>query len=126
MRIKELLTITIMLFSYGVADVESFAQGRGPSTRKERARVVQMARDFETNPLSEEAKTARLWFMKWIKEVPDITVDPCPGLLDPVDKSEENYAAGLILQIEISSAAFIVEHPDQADLHLQWTNRPMR
>ena len=115
MRIKGLLTITVVLFSYSLTGLESFAQRRGPSTPKERGRVVQMARDFEANPLSEEAKNARLWFVKWIKEVPDITVELCPRLLDPVDKSEENYAAGLILQIGLSSAAFIIENPDQAE-----------
>lgn len=115
MRIRLLLITTSLLFANSLTDVDCFAQRQKPSTSEERTKVVQMARDFETNPLSEEAKKARLWFMKWIKDVPDITVTTCPHLLDPVDKSHENYAAGLILQMELSSAVFIIEHPDQAE-----------
>jgi TonB family protein len=114
MRILLFLT-TILLLSSSPAGVDCFAQRHKPSTPEERAKVVQMARDLETNPLSEEAKRAQRWFKKWIKDVPDITVAPCPRLLDPVDKSEESYAGGLILQTELSSAAFIIEHPDQAE-----------
>jgi len=113
MRLRVLITITTLLLANGFTVRDSFAQRRQPSTPEERARVVKMARDFETDPLSEDSKKERVWFIKWIKDVPDIVVTPCPQLLDPVEESRKSYAAGLILQMELSSAVFAIENPAQ-------------
>lgn len=114
MRTRILIAITTLLLTNSLTLVDCFAQRRQPSTPEERAKVLQMARDFEADPLSEDSKKAREWFITWIKEVPDIVVTPCARLLDPIDESQRNYAAGLIIQMELSSAVFAIENPAQA------------
>jgi hypothetical protein len=47
--------------------------------------------------------------------VPDISVEVCTGYLKPLyDAKSKNYATEIATQMMFSSAAFIVEHPEQA------------
>jgi len=92
------------------------AQERGPSTPEERAKAVQIAHQLEADPLGKDAKEGRRWMLTWLIGVPDISVTVCPNYLEPLfgkDKNK-NYASDLTLQMTLSSAAFIIEHPDQA------------
>lgn len=88
---------------------------RGPSTPEERANAVKAARLLEAEPFYKDAKKIRGWLTTWIIEVPDISVGICteylPGLYGTKDK---NYESELVGQMMFASAAFIIEHPDQA------------
>ncbi|MFN7941081.1 MAG: hypothetical protein U0X73_05755 [Thermoanaerobaculia bacterium] len=90
------------------------AGSRGPSTSEERAKAVQLVHLLEAQPLHKDAKSARTWLLAWLAEVPDITVSMCPALLGLHVEKREKYAAELALQQALSSAAFIIEKPDQA------------
>lgn len=57
------------------------AQGRGPSTSEERAKVVELTRLLERDPLGENAPATRQWLRQWVIEVPDIRVNVCDELL---------------------------------------------
>jgi hypothetical protein len=58
---------------------------------------------------------AREWFTLWLVEVPDISIEVCTGYLKPLyDAKNKNYAAEISMQMMFSSAAFIIEHADQA------------
>ena len=50
---------------------------RGPSTPEERATAVKVARLLESDPFHKDAKKAREWFLLWLIEVPDISVEIC-------------------------------------------------
>ncbi len=89
------------------------AEERGPSTAEERAKAIDLTHKLETDPLNPEADEWRVWLAKWIDEVPDVVVPVCPGLLPQLLRSERNYAHELAMQVVYSSAAFIVEHPQQ-------------
>jgi len=89
------------------------AEERGPSTAEERAKVIDLTRKLETDPLNPEAEGWRVWLAKWIDEVPDVVVPVCPGLLPQLLRSDRNYAHELAMQVVYSSAAFIVEHPKE-------------
>lgn len=93
---------------------------RGPSTAEERAKVVQLTRQLEREPLGKGAKEAREWLTVWIIQVPDITVRTCGSLLGPVenDKGKESYSAELQAQMMFSQAAFLIENPQAVeDVH---------
>ena len=47
---------------------------RGPSTVAERTRAVQVAKSLRTDPLSSEVQNDREWVIKWLIEIPDISV----------------------------------------------------
>lgn len=86
---------------------------RGPSTPEERAKAVKLARELEANPLGEHAQEDRKWLLQWIEDVPDITVNICPAILTPLTETSRNFAHEIWLQTMFSSAAFIIEHPQQ-------------
>jgi carboxypeptidase Q len=89
---------------------------RGPSTPEERATAVKSARLLETDPFSKDAKKVREWFLKWLIEVPDISVEICAGYLSPLyGKKIKDNEAELVTQMTFSSAAFIIENPDKAN-----------
>lgn len=92
-------------------------QKRGPSTPEERAKAVQIARALETDPLQPGNKDMRSWFMLWLIEVPDITVQVCGEELGPVfheSNRNKNFVSEIFGQSMFSATSFIIEHPEQA------------
>ena len=89
------------------------AEERGPSTAEERAKVLDLTRKLETDPLNADADEWRVWLARWIDEVPDVVVPVCPGLLPQLQRNDRNYGHELAMQVVYSSAAFIVEHPKE-------------
>ena len=89
-------------------------QARGPSTRDERVKVVELARWLEQNPLAHNAAETRQWLREWIADVPDIRFWVCTDLLG--HGLEENYAYSREVnqQVLFSGAAFTLEHQDKA------------
>lgn len=87
---------------------------RGPSTPEERKEAVRLVRALEEDPLSKDAHESRGWLVAWLSEVPDISVQMCPALLGEDFDSDQKHGAELALQQSLSSAAFIIEHPDRA------------
>jgi hypothetical protein len=103
------LTVLCLLFF----PLATKAEERGPSTAEERAKVIDLTHKLETDPLNTQAEEWRVWLAKWIDEVPDVVVPICPGLLPQLLRSNRNYSHELAMQVVYSSAAFIVEHPQQ-------------
>lgn len=115
MRNKTILTMIALLFALSLTASSADAQNkRGPSTLEERAQAVRLTRALEADPLNEKAKDARRWLLGWLSDVPDITVTICPDYLRPIFNSDKNYSPEIFFQMTLSSAAFIIEHPDQA------------
>ena len=90
------------------------AQARGPSTADERARAVKVAHELENAPLADDATSQREWMMQWIMDVPDITVDVCLGFFGKLPSPPRGHSVEITRQMIISSAAFMIEHPDKA------------
>jgi hypothetical protein len=90
------------------------AQARGPSTAEERAKVVELTRSLEREPLGENAAATRQWLREWAIEVPDIRVYVCDDLLSPGLSDNYLYSSEINLQRMFSAAAFAIEHQDKA------------
>ncbi len=108
------IRIPLLALAFGATLSLALAQERQKSTPEERAKAVEVTRTLESDPLGKDAKELRPWLFKWLTDVPDITVSPCPGLLGPVFGSKKNYASEIFFQTLPASAAFIIEHPEQA------------
>jgi hypothetical protein len=109
--IATLATAIVLLFA-----TASLAQNqRGPSTPQERETAVKVARVLETEPFHKDAKKMREWLLIWIIGVPDIHVELCSAYMAPEKPTDKNYGSEIFNQIMFSSAAFIIEHPDQAN-----------
>ena len=109
--ISVLTLATVLLFA-----ISSQAQSqRGPSTAQERETAVKVARLLETEPFHKDAKKMREWFLTWIIGVPDIHVELCSAYMSPEKSTDKNYGTEIFGQTMFSSAAFVIEHPDQAN-----------
>ncbi len=113
---KRLILATVMMVAFVWTTQSGFAQEkRGPSTPEERANVVRITRELENDPLNKRAMDGRALLVKWIDDVPDISVVTCTSFMLPLlDKKNKNYSAELVVQQMFSSAAFIIENPDKA------------
>jgi len=87
---------------------------RGPSTADERTRAVKVAHELESEPLAKDAKDNRDWVYKWIEDIPDITVNVCYDFFGTLPKPPRGHALEIVNQMAISSAAFIIEHPNKS------------
>jgi hypothetical protein len=110
--IKAITLATIFLGFFGLR--AGGAQERGPSTPEERARAVKVAHELEQAPLAKDAPEQRAWVMKWIIEIPDITVNVCLDYFGELPDPPRGHSAEISRQMIISSAAFMIEHPDKA------------
>ena len=87
---------------------------RGPSTAEERTRAVKIAHELESDPLAKDAKDNREWVIQWIIDIPDITVTVCNDYFGQLPKVTRGHIREIVNQMVISSAAFMIEHPDKA------------
>src|SRR5580700_10047439 len=87
---------------------------RGPSTAEERARAVKVAHELEDDPLAKDAKDNREWVVQWIVDIPDITVNVCFDYFGKMPNPPKGHSKEIVRQMIISSAAFMIEHPDKA------------
>jgi hypothetical protein len=85
------------------------------STPEDRQRLVAIAHKLETAPLDPALASERQWAVKWTVAAPDIHVKICPALLGDLRRPKYKYRSEISEQLLISSAAFLIEHPDQAE-----------
>ena len=70
---------------------------------------------LETAPLDPELGADRGWAVGWTVAAPDVHVRICPSLLADLRRPRYKYKTQMGEQLLISSAAFLIEHPDQAN-----------
>lgn len=113
---RRTLLAVVLVLVFGV--VVAAQNPRGPSTAEERARAVTVAHKLESAPLDESLRSDREWALRWLIEVPDVSVKLCTAPLGNFVKSKYKYSSELIAQLTLSSAAFVIEHPDRASDNL--------
>jgi len=114
-RAIAIATLLLGLFTARTGHAQTQQQPqRGPSTAEERTRAVKVARELEDDPLAKDAKDKRKWVIQWIVEIPDITVSECSEFFGKMSKPARPHAQEIIFQMDISSAAFMIEHPEKA------------
>jgi len=114
MRRRVIRTIAIMIVLFGTISIRlARAQERGPSTPEERARAVKVSRDLENNPLGKDARDQRDWALDWIEKIPDITVNVCFDFFGKLPDPPRGHSREITMQMIISSAAYMIEHPDK-------------
>ncbi len=89
------------------------AHARGPSTPEERAKVIELTRMLERDPLNENADATRQWLRQWTIEVPEIRFHVCNELLSHGLGENYPYSREINLQTLLSGALFTLEHQDK-------------
>jgi hypothetical protein len=85
------------------------------STSEDRQRLVTIAHKLEAAPLDPALTPEREWAVGFAVTAPDIHVRICPALIAGLRRPRYKYKAEIGEQLLISSAAFLIEHPAQAD-----------
>jgi TonB family protein len=80
--------------------------------RTELSKVVETARLLEEDPLGKGSKRATEWFNDWLKQTTLRRMPDCSGFFEV--EGENEYSHQLSLQFKISSAAFMIEHEQEA------------
>jgi hypothetical protein len=96
----------------------SSAQSRGPASADERQRVVAIAHKLEAAPLDHALFPEREWAKQWVIENPDVRIRMCMQLLPDLRRPRYKFRLEIVDQMMLSSAAFLIEHPDKAGDHL--------
>jgi hypothetical protein len=90
----------------------------GPSTPEERQRVVAIAHKLEAAPLDQTLYPEREWAKQWVVENPDVRIRMCMQLLAGLRTPKYQFRLEMGNQMMLSSAAFLIEHPDKVGDHL--------
>jgi hypothetical protein len=106
--------VLLGLFGVRTAQAQQEQHQRGPSTAEERTRAVKVAHELEDDPLAKDAKDNREWVIQWIVDIPDITVNVCFDYFGKMPNPPRGHSREIVRQMIISSAAFMIEHPDKA------------
>lgn len=114
MATRSKLWICTLFLAAGCYTSAQSAPARGPSTPEERTRAVEIAHKLQSDPLDQSLNREREWAIKWLIEVPDIHVELCTNILGDFYKPKYKYSSEITVQLTLSSAASVIEHPDQA------------
>ena len=109
-----IVSFLFLLAALQVFPAQIGAQQRGPSTPEERARAVQTAKSLQADPLAANLQGDREWLVKWLIEIPDISVKMCTTFLGDLGNSKSGYPGAVIATMLASEAAFVIERPEKA------------
>jgi hypothetical protein len=109
-----LLPALLLLLSLHAAT----AQSREPVTAEPRQRVVAIAHKLEATPLDQALFPEREWAKQWVIENPDVRIRMCMQLLPDLRRPRYKFRLEILDQMMLSSAAFLIEHPDKVGDHL--------
>jgi hypothetical protein len=84
----------------------------GPSTPEERKQALDSIHQWQADPLGPNAKTQFGWVLKWMSEIPDISVHVCL-VLDKQPKGDKKDSVVIFGAEMLSQAAFLIENPDK-------------
>jgi hypothetical protein len=85
------------------------------STPEDRQRLVAIAHKLEAAPLDPALVPERGWAVTFVVGAPDLHVRICTSLLSDLRRPRYKYKSEIGEQLLISSAAYLIEHPDQAN-----------
>lgn len=103
-----------LVLAFALLASVSVAAQRGASTPEERARLVSITKSLETNPLDKNLRPSREWALKWLIEVPDVSVSLCTDILGAASRSKNKYQSEIVVQLTLGQAAFVIENPVRA------------
>lgn len=111
MRTRDFKVLGLALFLplIGVGELRA---DRGPSTPKERAKALKLARQLETDPFGDKAADARRWLALWQLDVTDLQVRYCAEVLGGNPAALRKVRPEILAQIPWSGVAHLIEKPE--------------
>lgn len=109
---RRLTTAAALVLALAALAPTALAGQRPPTPEKARKKIVEYATRLEADPLAKSAKKDREKVLTLVRDAPDLRVDRCHALLGDLLLAKKQEAQLLYVQLEISTAKFIVEHPE--------------
>ena len=106
---KRILVVLVILCASTCAWSQ---EKRGPSTPEERAKVIQIAKALENDPVAATLYPERQWLVRFVMDVPDISITLC-GPSFPYEKKFK-FSSDLLALSMGAMTAYVIEHPDSA------------
>ena len=97
-----------------LTSVAATAADRGASTPEERKQALENIHEWQADPLGPHAKDQFGLVLKWLVDVPDITVHACI-ILDKLPKGDKKDGSTIFGGQFMGQAAFMIENPDKKD-----------
>jgi hypothetical protein len=114
--------IVLFLAFAALATGAAFVHADRPSTPRERAKALKLARELEAEPLGARATDSRRWLALWLLEVSDLRVPFCPEVLGADAPTRQRLRTEVLAQITYSGMAWLLENPGHpaaaADIYL--------
>lgn len=112
---RKTIIASLLLFAAStLAWPQAQAPTRGPSTAEERARFLALTRKLEETPLDKSLHGEVKWALKWIEDIPDISVNICPLVLGgDFLNSHYRHSPQIVVQVIFGNVALLIEHPDK-------------
>jgi hypothetical protein len=85
------------------------------SSPEDRQRLVAVAHKLEAAPLDPALGPDRAWAVQWVVAAPDVHAKVCTNLLADLRRPRYKYRSQITDQLLLSSAAFLIEHPEKGD-----------
>jgi carboxypeptidase Q len=116
MKLKKNVTIRFLISLVFIISLGTTleAQGRGPSTTEERAKVLELNKASELDLMTGVSEQDRTWFIRFLSEVPDISLEIGPvALWCSQSMQKEQQSLGLY-HFMLSAVTFKIENPTKA------------
>jgi hypothetical protein len=75
--------------------------------------AVEVAQALRSDFVSHQVQGDREWLIRWLIEIPDISVKLCSNFLGDLGKEKNGYSGTLLASLMASEASFVIEHPDK-------------
>lgn len=108
------LSAALVGCTFLLAPLSAMAVDRGPSTPEERKQALEYIHNWQADPLGPRAKDQFAWVLKWLADVPDVTVHVCM-ILDKLPRGDKKDSATIFGGAFMAQAAFVIESPNKKD-----------
>lgn len=111
-----LAAVAVSILAFGAART-----AERKSTPEERARIVGLSKQYESDILAPGAKKLATEIVGWWTEVPDLGVNWCASLLTDEGPASKDLAGAVTVQALAAAGVFVIENPERAsDVRATW------
>ena len=112
------LPMLLLLLATLTVNAAAGSPGSKSSTAEERQRLATIAHKLEASPLDTTLAHEAEWAKQWVVGNPDVRIRVCTQLLAGMRTPKYEFRRELSQQMMLSTAAFLIEHPDRAGDHV--------
>ena len=103
----------LLLAALSMVATTSVVNAAEATSAETKARMISLISKLESDPFTRDGRDIRGEVISWLTEAPDVTVKVCTNVLGDITKIKGDDGGTLVVQLMLSEAKFILEHPDK-------------